>query len=132
VCISQQVIILLALVLIGWLVKEHGKETRQLTARVAMLAGLHPHHAAPDTFLPGGMSQDALKEAEKRMAPEPPQGHVAGSGVAEDEKEDAQEFVAMLRARAAKTKADKEYERGLREAAEHSQVGRRIIEEGGG
>lgn len=133
VCISQSAIIFAALGLIGWLVREHGKETRQLTARVAMLAGLHPHHAAPETFLPGGMSHDALKEAEKRAkeAPEPLEGHPMDGGIEEDQKEDAREFVEMLRQKAAQNRAAKEYEQSLKLAAEQSQMGGRIIEEGG-
>ena len=132
VCISQAALLLVALGLIGWLVHVHAKETRQLTARVAMLAGLHPHHAAPDTFLPGGVSKEVAAAAEAATPRVEPVEGYAQDGVEEDEKQDAREFVEMLRVKAAQNRAAKEYEQGLRLAAEQSQVGARIVTEGNG
>lgn len=128
-------LILLAVVSLGsmaltaWLAHTQARETRQLTARVAMLAGLHPHHAAPETFLPGGMSVGAYEKA-KTEAPQPPNGYRADARDLEDEAaQDAREFVTMLQARAAQNRAAKEAQRLRGEIEEQPATGRRVVTE---
>lgn len=74
-----------------------------VTAKVMMLKGLHPHHAASSEFTPSGMSWDTYKEMEAKQG-QAPEAPTQGQDVGSDEQvakqgwlQDMREYEQMLK-----------------------------------
>ncbi len=140
------VTILSSFALVAFLVMRSQIMVEKLFNHVMMLKGLHPHHVAPETWMPGGMSHPVYQEMKTHTVPaeEPKEPVVSDVGsdaraYHEEQKQDAVEFMAALRATTNQKQghterqpgAHSEFEAALSQAAQENEIARAMADSQG-